>query len=109
MINIGTEMTRKIKYAPEDNKFLGKPRLSIMSALETAVLLMEQAGCTEEDVMKYVHMIFMGWIRNGELAPEYVELCQQALKTKMEEEAAQARVNALRASAQTSIVTDYHR
>ena len=101
-------MTRTVKYRPEDNKFLGKKNnLSIMSALETAVLLMEQAGCTEEDIMKYVHMIHMGWIRDGELAPEYLELCQVALKEKQEEEAMEARINALRESAGSSIIADY--
>lgn len=102
-------MTRQVKYNPLDNKFLGgkKNNLSIMSALETAVLLMEQAGCTEEDIFKYVHMIHMGWIRDGELAPEYLELCRQVQIEKMEEDAAQARVNALRESAQSSIVSDF--
>jgi hypothetical protein len=102
-------MTRKVKYQPEDNKFLGskKNNLSIMSALETAVLLMEQAGCTEEDIMKYVHMIHMGWIRDGELAPEYLELVAQVQREKAEEEAMQARLNALRESAQTSVISNY--
>ena len=74
-------MNRHINYPPENNKFLGKKTgISVMQALETAVLLMEQAGCTEEDIFKYVHMIHMGWIRDGSLAPEYVELCQQVQK-----------------------------
>ena len=57
-------MTRRVKYAAEDNKFLGGRKISVMQALETAVLLMEQSGVTEEDIMKYVHMIHMGWIRD---------------------------------------------
>jgi hypothetical protein len=101
-------MTRKVKYKPEDNKFLPQNKnLSVMHAFETAVLLMEQAGCTEEDIMKYVHMIHMGWIRDGALSPEYVELCQKVQKEQREEEAMEARINALRESAQTSIVSDY--
>lgn len=100
-------MTRQPKYRAEDNKFLGKPKMSIMMALETAVLLMEQAGCTEEDCMKYVHMIHKGWIRNGELAPEYLDLCRQVELERRKEEDDQRRINALRESAQTSIVSDY--
>lgn len=101
-------MTRKVKYPAEDNKFLKKnPQLSVMHAFETAVLLMEQAGCSEEDIMKYVHMVHMGWIREGALSPEYVELCRQVERERAEEEAMQARINALRESAQTSIVSDY--
>ena len=49
----------------------------------------------------------MGWIRDGALSPEYVELCQQVQKEQQEEKAMEARINALRASAQTSIVSDY--
>ena len=103
-------MTRKVKFAPEDNKFLGtkKNNLSIMSALETAVLLMEQAGCSEEDVMKYVHMIHMGWIRDGELAPEYLELVAQVEREKRREAEEEARLQALRDSvlASSTIITN---
>lgn len=97
-------MTRQTKYAPEDNKFLGmkKNNLSIMSALETAVLLMEQAGCTEEDIFKYVHMIHMGWIRDGELAPEYLELVSQVEREKRREAEEEARLQALRDSVNAS-------
>jgi hypothetical protein len=103
----GKEMTRKIKHDPMANKFLGNPKLSIMSALETAVLLMEQAGCSEEDVMKYVHMIHMGWIRGGELAPEYVELCHQVQKEQLEEQQAEKRLQALRESISSSVIQDH--
>lgn len=103
-------MTRRVKHAPEDNKFLGmkKNNLSIMSALETAVLLMEQAGCSEEDIMKYVHMIHMGWIRDGELAPEYLDLVRQVEIEKRKEAEEEARIQALRDSvnASSSIITN---
>jgi len=99
-------MNRKVKYAPEDNKFIGGKKISVMQALETAVLLMEQSGVTEEDIMKYVHMIHMGWIRDGALAPEYVELCQQVMKEQQEEAAMEERLRLLRDSAQTSIITN---
>jgi len=101
-------MTRKPRYHPEDNRFLGaKPRVSIMQALETAVLLMEQAGCTEEDIFRYVHMIHMGWIRDGALAPEYLELVQQVERERQAELAAEARAAAVRESVMptTTIIT----
>jgi len=102
-------MTRKVKYQPQANRFHGAaPRLSVMHAFETAVLLMEQSGVTEEDIMKYVHMIHQGWIREGALAPEYLELCRQAQRAQMEEAAAQARVQQLHDSiGPQAIVTDY--
>ena len=88
-------MTRQVKHQPMDNKFFGAPKISIMQAFETAVLLMEQGGCSEEDIMKYVHMVHMGWIRDGALAPEYLEAVATIQREQMEEEAAAARVKAL--------------
>jgi hypothetical protein len=69
-----------------------------MQALETAVLLMEQSGCTEEDIMKYVHMIHMGWIRDGSLAPEYLALVAQVEQERQAELAAEARAQRVRDS-----------
>ena len=66
-------------------------RISVMQALETAVLLLEQAGETEEDTMKYVHLIRLGLIRNGSLTPEYVQLAAAA---QAERAAAEARAEA---------------
>lgn len=105
-------MNRKIKYAAEDNKFHGskRPTLSVMHAFETAVLLMEQAGCSEEDIMKYVHLVHMGWIRDGQFAPEYLELVKQVeiekQKEAMELAATEARLKALRDSVSSSIITN---
>ena len=99
-------MTRRVKWSAGDNKFLGERKISVMQALETAVLLMEQAGCGEEDIMKYVHMIHMGWIRDGALAPEYLELCGQVLREQQAEAEMEQRLQALRDSAISSIVTD---
>jgi hypothetical protein len=76
-----------------------------MHAFETAVLLMEQAGSTEEDIMKYVHLVHMGWIRGGEFAPEYLELVREVELARREEAAAQARVDAVRATVDSNIIT----
>lgn len=78
-----------------------------MQALETAVLLMEQSGCTEEDIMKYVHMIHMGWIRAGALAPEYLALVAQVQREHQAEAAAEARAQAIRNSVMpaTTVIT----
>ena len=88
----------KPRYAPPPPRTTPKPRVSIMQALETAVLLMEQAGSTEEDIMKYVHMIHMGWIRDGSLAAEYLDLVAQVQREQAEEAAAEARAQAVRDS-----------
>ena len=101
-------MTRAVRYPADANPFIkNKPRVSIMQALETAVLLMEQAGCTEEDIFKYVHMIHQGWIRDGALAPEYLDLVTQVQREHQAELAAQARAQAIRESVMptTTIIT----
>ena len=90
------------KYPPPPPRSTPKPRVSIMQALETAVLLMEQSGCTEEDIMKYVHMIHQGWIRDGALAPEYLALVAQVQREQAEEAAAEARAQAVRDSVVSS-------
>jgi len=96
------------KYPPPAPRHASPPRVSIMQALETAVLLMEQSGCTEEDIMKYVHMIHQGWIRDGALAPEYLALVAQVEQERQAELAAQARAQAIRDSVRPSgaIITD---
>jgi hypothetical protein len=95
------------KYPPPPPRHANKPKVSIMQALETAVLLMEQSGCTEEDIMKYVHMIHMGWIRDGALAPEYLELVAQVQREAQAEAAAEARAQAIRDSVApaTTVIT----
>ena len=75
-------MTRRVKWSAGDNKFLGERKISVMQALETAVLLMEQAGCEEEDIMKYVHLIHLGLIRDGQLTPEYIQMAHEARRSR---------------------------
>ena len=95
------------KYPPPPPRNSARPKVSIMQALETAVLLMEQSGCTEEDIMKYVHMIHMGWIRDGSLAPEYLALVAQVEQERQAEQAAEARAQRVRDSVlpATSVIT----
>ena len=102
-------MTRRVKYDRNSNKFLSAPRLSIMSALETAVLLLEQSGATEEDIMRLVHLICAGLIRDGGFTPEYMELAQAELEARRREEEMQERLDALRNSvvSSTEIATDW--
>jgi hypothetical protein len=98
-------MTRTVKHPAHANRFHKPPALSVMHAFETAVLLMEQAGSTEEDIMKYVHLVHMGWIRNGSFAPEYLELVRQVEQDRREEAATEERLRLLRESAGSNIIT----
>jgi len=102
-------MTRRERYPAEANRFHRPPALSVMHAFETAVLLMEQAGAREEDIMKYVHLVHMGWIRDGKFAPEYLELVreveQEQQRERMEAEATEARLKALRDTISSTVIT----
>jgi len=57
-------------------------KMSVMLALETAVLLFEQAGHTEEQIMQFVHLIHLGLIRDGQFTEEYVRLAEEAARTR---------------------------
>ena len=102
-------MTRTARYPAHANRFHPPPALSVMHAFETAVLLMEQAGVSEEDIMKYVHLVHMGWIRDGKFAPEYLELVRQVeqeqQRERMEAEATEARLKALRDTVSSTVIT----
>jgi len=51
---------------------------SLVHQLEHVVLAMEEKGESHEDIFSTVHMILRGFIRDGDLTPEYIELAQQA-------------------------------
>lgn len=51
---------------------------SLVHVLEDCILAMEAQGQTEQDIFSMVNMIMRGFIRNGELTPEYIELAKQA-------------------------------
>jgi len=100
-------MTRSVQHPAHANKFHKPPALSVMHAFETAVLLMEQSGATEEDIMKYVHLVHMGWIRGGEFAPEYLDLVRQVEADRRQEAAQEERLRLLRESAGSSIIQNH--
>jgi hypothetical protein len=51
---------------------------SLVHVLEDCILAMEAQGQTEQDIFSMVNMIMRGFIRNGELTPEYIDLARQA-------------------------------
>ena len=102
-------MTRTAQYPAHANRRHPPPALSVMHAFETAVLLMEQSGATEEDIMKYVHLVHMGWIRDGKFAPEYLELVRQVeierQQQEMTQRVTQQRIEALRDTINSTVIT----
>lgn len=59
-----------------------KPRISVVQALETAVLLLEQGGYSEDEIMRLVHLIHLGLIRDGQLTEEYLKLASEAQQAR---------------------------
>lgn len=82
-----------------------KAAVSVIAALETAVLLLEQSGYTEEMIFGLVNCCLKGFIRNGEWAPEYLEMVAEMQREEAAKAAEDARVQALRDSISSSIIT----
>jgi hypothetical protein len=67
-------------------------------AFETAILLMEQAGMTEDDILRMAHMVCVGLIRDGDFTPEYHDLARAAREARRLEDLEAERLEALRSS-----------
>ena len=52
---------------------------NLIHVLEDVVLALESEGQTEQDIFSLVNMILRGFIRDGELTPEYIGLANEAL------------------------------
>lgn len=89
----------KPKFAPPQpkhaNKYANQPPVSVINALETAVLILEQGGYDEPMIFGLVNCILKGFIRNGEWAPEYLEMVAKMQEEEKVNEEAQARIKAL--------------
>lgn len=51
---------------------------SLVHVLEDVVLALEEAGQSEQDIFSLVNMILRGFIREGEITAEYIQLAKQA-------------------------------
>jgi hypothetical protein len=51
---------------------------SLVAVLEDVVLAMEAQGESGHDIHSMVEMILRGFIRQGQLTPEYIQLAHQA-------------------------------
>jgi hypothetical protein len=67
-------------------------------AFETAILLMEQSGMTEDDILKMAHLVCVGLIRDGNFTEEYHALAREAREERRRADEEAARVAALRAT-----------
>jgi hypothetical protein len=59
---------------------------SLLLNLENAVLALESANYTEQDIFSFVNMVMKGFIRDGAFAPEYVAHVEQIIMAKKQEE-----------------------
>ena len=69
---------------------------SILMAFETAILLMEQSGMTEDDILRMAHLVCVGLIRDGNFTPEYHDLAREAREARRQEDEEALRLEALR-------------
>jgi len=58
------------------------PKKSLLLDLENAVLAIESAGYTGDDIFAFVNMIQKGFIRNGTFAPEYLQMVADIIAEK---------------------------
>lgn len=85
------------KYPPPAPRHQPKSATpSILMAFETAILLMEQSGMSEDDILKMAHMVCIGLIRAGDFTPEYHELAREAREARRLEDLEAERLEALR-------------
>ena len=59
-----------------------KEAKSLMMALEDAVLALESSGQSENEIFAYVNMILKGFIREGVITQEYIQLAKQAMENQ---------------------------
>jgi hypothetical protein len=88
-------MAKRPKYPPPAQRPAAAPKSSVILALETAVLLLEQSGYTEEMIYGLVNCVLRGFITHGAFTPEYLAAVNR-IETEQREE--QARLQALRDS-----------
>ena len=87
------------KYPPPTPRHQQKSATpSILMAFETAILLMEQSGMTEDDILRMAHLVCVGLIRDGNFTPEYHDLAREAREARRQEDLEQERLQALRDS-----------
>ena len=94
-------MAKKPKYPiPQSVRPQPKspPASSVILALETAVLLVEQSGYTEEMIYGLVNCVLKGFITHGAFTPEYLAAVNRIEQEQREE---QERLQALRDSMPT--------
>jgi hypothetical protein len=92
--------------APKHAKRVAQqPPNSVILALETAVLLLEQNGYTEEMIYGLVNCILQGFITNGAWTPEYIQAVEKIEKEREAELEAESRAQALRESISSSTIT----
>ena len=52
---------------------------SLVLQLEDAVLALEAAGSSADEIFSFVNMILKGFITNGMFSPDYIDYCQKIL------------------------------
>jgi len=83
---MSTKLSQMRKQLIEEQK-----HHSVLHMLEDAVLQLEQAGESEQEIHSMVAMILRGFIVAGQLTPEYIQLANQAIEYREQVEQAEAQ------------------
>ena len=83
---MSTKLSQMRKQLVEEQK-----HHSILHMLEDAVLQLEQSGESEQEIHIMVAMIMRGFIVDGQLTPEYIQLAKQAMDYRGQVEQAEAQ------------------
>jgi hypothetical protein len=59
---------------------------SLVRQLEDAVLALEAAGSSSDEIFSFVNMIQKGFITNGMFSPDYIKYCEQIIAQKQLEQ-----------------------
>ena len=98
------------KYQPPQPKHVKRQlQASVLLAFENAILIMEQNGMSEEEIMMMAHLVCVGLIRNGNFTPEYYEIARDVMEQKRQQDEQTARIEALRETVSSDIITDISR
>ena len=91
---------------PQPKHATKKPQSSVLLAFENAILIMEQNGMSEEEIMMMAHLVCVVLIRNGNFTPEYYDIARDVMETRRQQDEQTARIEALRETVSSDIITD---
>lgn len=69
----------KVKKADKIAQKQQKQATSLVHQMELAILDLQAAGQSEQDIFSIVNLVLQGWLVDGQLTQEYIDLANQAI------------------------------